>query len=118
MLGLCYDFTDPFNARPVNKITIQSQECDHMMACGATMICDRFQTPCPDYQTYPYTRIQESDIIMAGSCRYLQYHNCQMCPKVLVCLRRRAFQKLDENGNSDGPCARYYYEGRVGACID
>ncbi len=45
-------------------------------------------------------------------------HTFLVCPRVLVCLRRRAFQKLDENGNCDGPCARYYYEGRVGACID
>lgn len=119
MLGRCYDFTDPFNPRSVNKQTVPSSECDHKTACGGTMICDMFQTPCPDpFNSYPYTQILESDIIMAGSCRYMLYHDCQMCPKVLACLRRRAFRVLLPDGNCDGPCGRYYYEGRVGGCID
>lgn len=118
LLGKCYQFYDPWHWQTRNKITLANQQCDHKQSCGMTMICDQMQTLCPDpLNTYPYTHVGDEDVIAVGSCRYLLYHQCNVCTYTLVCYRRRAYRDI-EGGACQYGCPVAYYEGRTGACID
>jgi len=101
---------DPATGQEIPRVTRMNAECDHLMPCEVTRICDSVVTFCPETgRSYAFRKVSLEDIAFVGECRPLMYRQCMECPGVILCAKVLAYQEVKPTGECSKPCRDWFY---------